>query len=99
MSSDNIKDKIREKLKAVVDPEIGLDIVEAGFVRDIQVDNEGIATISLMLTSPFCPLSFYIVESIRTAAMSVPGIKDVKVNIVGFGIPPELKKKLEIQEE
>jgi len=99
MSSNDIKNKIREKLKTVVDPEIGLNIVEAGFVRDIQIDSEGIVTISLMLTSPFCPLSFYIVESIRSAVMSIPGIKDVKVNIVGFGIPPELKKRLKIQEE
>ncbi|RLF16716.1 MAG: hypothetical protein DRJ66_02765 [Thermoprotei archaeon] len=93
-----LKDKIRDKLKSILDPELGLNIVEAGFIRDIKIDENGVVTISLMLTSPFCPLSAYIVEGIRNVAMSIEGVKDVKVNIVGFGIPPELKRRFKLEQ-
>ncbi len=90
----SIEEQIREALKKVMDPEIGLNIVEAGFIRKIEVDENGVARIDMMLTSPFCPLSFYLQSMVIQEAKKVPGVKDVKVRIIGFGIPPELEEKL-----
>jgi metal-sulfur cluster biosynthetic enzyme len=45
---------LREKLKEVVDPEIGMDIIQLGLIRDVQIEND-IARMKMILTTPFCP--------------------------------------------
>ncbi len=94
--AEDLVEKVREALKEVVDPEIGANVVDVGFVRDIRVNN-GIVEIDMMLTTPFCPLMSYLISSVESAARSVEGVKDVKVNVVGFGIPPELEELIRLQ--
>jgi metal-sulfur cluster biosynthetic enzyme len=45
---------LRESLKEVVDPEIGLNIIELGLVRDVVIEDNK-ATVTMILTTPFCP--------------------------------------------
>ena len=82
---------VREALKRVVDPELGLNVVEAGFIRDISVEG-GQVVVKMMLTSPFCPLIYWLISEVEEAVKSVKGVTDVRVEIVGFGIPPELEE-------
>ncbi len=96
MSKDTILNEIRSALKKVMDPEIGIDIVSAGFVRDVRIVDENIVEIDLMLTTPFCPLSNWIAMQAKRAAESVKGVKKARVRIVGFGIPDELKRLLKL---
>jgi len=54
---DTHPDKVqiaREKLSEVVDPEIGMNIIQLGLVRDISIEND-IARLKMILTTPFCP--------------------------------------------
>jgi metal-sulfur cluster biosynthetic enzyme len=58
---------LREKLREVVDPEIGLNIIELGLVRDVTIeDNE--ATVNMILTTPFCPYGPAMLETTRQKA-------------------------------
>lgn len=93
-----IKQQILENLRNVLDPEIGLNVVEAGFIRNISIDDEGNVLIEIMLTSPFCPLTFFLTHNIKSAASNVKGVKSVEVKVVGFGIPPELERRLKRQD-
>jgi len=92
MSSREIVNRVKEALKKVIDPELGVDIVSAGFIKDIRVVGDGIVEIDLMLTSPFCPLSDWLVFQTKRAAETVNGVKEARVKVVGFGIPEMLKK-------
>jgi metal-sulfur cluster biosynthetic enzyme len=61
----------REKLSEVVDPEIGMNIIQLGLVRDISVEN-GIARLNMILTTPFCPYGPAMIE--MTKAKAVEGL-------------------------
>ena len=57
----------REKLAEVVDPEIGLNIIQLGLVRDITVE-EKTARLKMILTTPFCPYGPAMVDMTRQKA-------------------------------
>ena len=77
-----IEDMVREALRAnVIDPEIGINIVDLGLVYDLEV-KDGTAEVTMTLTTPACPLGPYIDTEVRSALQDVPGIADAKVNLV-----------------
>lgn len=57
----------REKLSEVVDPEIGMNIIQLGLVRDITVE-ENTARLKMILTTPFCPYGPAMVDMTRQKA-------------------------------
>lgn len=95
INKEKMVEEIKRNLKKVMDPEIGVNLVEGGFIRTIEIDDEGNVKIGIMLTTPFCPISYLLINAVEEAAKSVEGVKNVEVNIVGFGIPPELEKIME----
>jgi metal-sulfur cluster biosynthetic enzyme len=62
--------RIRDALKEVYDPEIGVSIVDMGLVRKIE-EVDGEVQITMILTTPFCPLAGMILEQARTAVEQV----------------------------
>jgi metal-sulfur cluster biosynthetic enzyme len=73
---------IREALKTVYDPEIGINIVDLGLIYEIAPQDDGLVVIDMTLTSPGCPLSHVIGAQVREALDGLPGITDVKLNLV-----------------
>ncbi len=72
--------EIRNALKAVKDPELGLDLVVLGLIYDIEVEEADVkATISL--TSPFCPVAGQIVDDVKQAIEGVEGVDTVEVEL------------------
>jgi metal-sulfur cluster biosynthetic enzyme len=73
---------IRAALGEVYDPEIGIDIVSLGLVYDTHLDDEGLLTIDMTLTTPYCPLGPVIQTEAHAVCSPLPGVNDVKVNLV-----------------
>lgn len=72
MSITTKEEELLESLRMVVDPEIGLNIVELGLVRNIEVDAaKDSANITMILTTPFCPYGPAIIEQVRQVGASV----------------------------
>jgi metal-sulfur cluster biosynthetic enzyme/ribosomal protein L22 len=59
--------EVREALYEVVDPDLGVNIVDLGFVRRVRIADDGLATITMTLTSAACPLTVVMESQIRTA--------------------------------
>ena len=64
---------VRDALKNVKDPELGLDLVVLGLVYDIEVADSNVKAV-ISLTSPLCPVAGQIVEDARQAILAVEGV-------------------------
>jgi metal-sulfur cluster biosynthetic enzyme len=71
---------IRNKLKEVLDPELFLSIVDLGLVYNIQIEDTT-AIITMTLTTIGCPLFDTIQNDIHKAVLTLPDIKEVKVEL------------------
>jgi metal-sulfur cluster biosynthetic enzyme len=71
---------VRNALKGVKDPELGLDLVVLGLVYDVEIDDADVRAI-ISLTSPFCPVAGQIVEDAKRAIQGVPGVANVEVEL------------------
>lgn len=78
----DMKDSMLGALENVIDPELGIDIVNLGLVYDVDLDEEGLATVTMTLTSMGCPLGPVIVDQVKTALSDLPEVKDIEVKIV-----------------
>src|SRR5512140_1319432 len=74
------QEDVLEALKDVVDPELGINVVDLGLVYGVDVDDSNIATIDLTLTSAACPLTDVIEDQTRAALDGV--VADYRINWV-----------------
>ncbi len=86
MEAQNLPDdfglEVYETLKYIIDPEVGINIVDLGLIYEVSLTDEGVLAVDLTLTTPGCPMS----GTIRTAAEQIllkrfPTL-DVKINLV-----------------
>ena len=73
---------VYEALKNVIDPELGLNIVDLGLVYDVQVDDEGGVDIQYSLTTMGCPIGPMIEDQMRSFLRGVPGVDEVRPEFV-----------------
>jgi FeS assembly SUF system protein len=69
-------------LKTVYDPEIPADIYELGLIYKIDIGDERGVTVDMTLTTPNCPSAAELPAMVENAVASVPGVGEVKVNVV-----------------
>ena len=79
---ERLTEDIVAALKTVYDPEIPVDIYELGLIYKIDIDDDRAVTIDMTLTAPGCPVAGDMPGWVQNAVSAVPGVKDVKVNLV-----------------
>ncbi len=67
-TNPDLVEAVRAKLGEVVDPEIGMNIIQLGLVRDVGIEDE-IAHLKMVLTTPFCPYGPAMIEMTRQKAV------------------------------
>ena len=77
-----LTDDVIAALKTVYDPEIPSDIYELGLIYKIDIADDRAITIEMTLTTPNCPPAQELPTMVENAVASVPGVGEVKVNIV-----------------
>lgn len=97
MSQDlqSTKRQIFDELTKIVDPEIGVSIMELELIDKVDID-KGKVNIDLHLTSPFCPavFGFKIAQDVRDNVLKVSGIEDVKVNVSNHFMAEAINKQV-----
>ena len=71
---------VTEAMKDVVDPELGINVVDLGLIYDVMVDEANIAILNMTLTSAACPLQDVIEDQTRSVLQDL--VSDVKINWV-----------------
>jgi metal-sulfur cluster biosynthetic enzyme len=70
-----------EKLRAVLDPELGVSIVDLGLIYGVEISDKGVATVSMTLTTIGCPLFPVIQKDIEDRLLELPDVEDVKIDL------------------
>ena len=73
--------RIRDALRNVIDPELGYNVVDLGFIYDIAIEEGGVVRITMTTTTPGCPATGYLKEGVANSAWSVPDVEFVDVHI------------------
>ena len=74
------EDQVLEAMMDVVDPELGINVVDLGLVYGVSVDDGNVATVDMTLTSAACPLTDVIEDQTRAALDGV--VSDYRINWV-----------------
>ena len=72
------ENQVMEALSQVMDPELNHNIVELGFVQELEIADDFVH-LEIQLTTPMCPRADEIVDSIRTAVRAIKGVREVEV--------------------
>jgi radical SAM protein len=74
------EEPVVEALRAVLDPELGLSVVDLGLIYGIEVEG-GVVSITMTLTTPGCPIHELMPEWVRAAVSALPGVERVEVRL------------------
>lgn len=93
--SARLKLDIVERLRELIDPETGVDVIRMRLIEDLEVDAEtGRVAYIFRPSSALCPLAVHLALSIRDAVAEVPGVGEQNVQVAGYVGADELNKLL-----
>ena len=78
----NLERDIIRALRQVYDPEIPVNVYDLGLIYEIKVNEEHEVYIQMTLTAPNCPMADYVMAQVNEAVKDVPGVVDVKIDLV-----------------
>jgi metal-sulfur cluster biosynthetic enzyme len=80
-----LEQAIVERLRAVIDPETGTDVMRMRLIEELHVDGEtGRVRYRFRPSSPLCPLAVHLALGIRDAVARVPGVTEQEIEVVGY---------------
>ncbi|WP_262314675.1 metal-sulfur cluster assembly factor [Lacticaseibacillus parakribbianus] len=80
----DMKQKIVAALELVIDPELGIDIINLGLIYGVDLDENGHCDIEMTLTTMGCPLTDILDDSIHHALLAIDGIESVDIHLVWY---------------
>ena len=76
------EEEIREALQDVLDPEVGINIVDLGLIKDIILLDDDTVEVDMVLTSQVCPMVSHLTEQVRRRVEGLNGIRQVEVKVL-----------------
>lgn len=75
------KEEIIKALKEVIDPEVGISLVDMDLIKEILIDGDKVK-VKMTLTTPGCPLANMLVADVKRKVESLEGVKEAEVELV-----------------
>lgn len=76
-----LRGRVEEALRAILDPEIGANIVDLGLIYGLEISADGVAAVVMTTTSQGCPAADYLCEAVETRLAAVEGVTAVEVTL------------------
>ncbi len=76
----SVEEQVKQALRQVYDPEIGLEVIQLGLIREINLSAEP-PELKMILTTPFCPYGGWLIQQIKDISESVSG-KSIKITVL-----------------
>lgn len=80
--ADDIEAQAIEALRAVYDPELGVNVVDLGLIYGVQARDDGSVLVTMTLTTPGCPLHTALAEGVAATLDAIPGFPDGEIRLV-----------------
>ena len=91
-----LKEAIVQRLREVIDPETGVDVIRMRLIEELHVDGgTGYVRFKFRPSSPLCPLAVHLALGIRDAVAEVPGVTGQEIKVVGYVGADELNEWLQ----
>ena len=84
MNKTELLNAVLSKLREVIDPETGVDVIRMQLVQDLTLDDEGNLSYTFRPSSPLCPIAIHLAMSIQEAIKKVPSIASQRVTVVDY---------------
>ena len=84
MNKAELLNAVLSKLREVIDPETGVDVIRMQLVQDLTLDDEGNLTYTFRPSSPLCPIAIHLAMTTQEAIKEVHGIASQRVNVVDY---------------
>ena len=91
---EELRAQVLKRLRTVIDPETGADVVRMRLIEDLEVDERGVARYKSRPSSPLCPLAVPLGLSIRKAVGQVEAVTGQEIEVVGYVRAAELNAML-----
>ena len=75
------KDEVLKALSEVMDPELGVSLVDLGLIYDVTVEDDKV-DVKMTLTAPGCPLHSVMRENAQNRIFQIDGVKEANVQVV-----------------
>ena len=73
--------QVRDALREVIDPEVGVNIVDLGLVYNVYIGQKDVM-VEFAVTTPLCPLGPYLTRAVETRLLELPGVESVEAHVV-----------------
>ena len=78
----DLKEKVKNEIKKIYDPEIPVNIYELGLIYKIEINDKNVVNVDMTLTSPNCPVAESLPKEVKDNILKIKGVSDVKLNLV-----------------
>jgi metal-sulfur cluster biosynthetic enzyme len=79
-----LRERVLDRLRTVIDPETGADVVRMRLIQGLAIDAGGIVRYTFRPSSPLCPLAVTLALQIKQAVASVPGVASQEIAVEGY---------------
>ncbi len=95
----SIEDQVKQRLKMVIDPETGLDVVEMDLVQQLTTTQDGTVRVQFRPSSFVCPLALDLAREIRLSLKEIEGVRSVRVHVTDCLWADEINKAISEEED
>ena len=94
VAAEELRERILARLRGVIDPETGADVVRMRLIEDLEVEEDGRVRYKFRPSSPLCPIAVPLALQIRQAVSEVEGVTGQEIEVVGYVGAEELNRLL-----